>query len=133
GVVACQSGNGPVTVVDVRIGQPTGPNAALYLTASAEGQDRLLGAETDVAREVELHESTTNDDGTVSMRPVDDVEIPTESSLVFEPGGFHLMLFDVERLEVGDVVEVILMWETSGEMAVEAQVVDPGDTVGHGG
>lgn len=132
GVVACQSGTGAVTVADVRIGQPSGPNAALYLTASAEGPgDRLTGAETDVARVVEIHETTTGDDGTVSMRPVDDVEIPPEGSLVLEPGGLHLMLGDVERLEVGDVVEVTLMWETAGEMTVEAQVVDPGDTVGH--
>ena len=133
-VVACQSETRPVTVSDVRIGQPTGPNAALYLTASAEGQaDRLLGAETDVARVVEIHESTTGDDGTVSMWPVDDVEIPPEGSLLLEPGGFHLMLVDVERLEVGDVVEVTLMWETAGEMTVDAQVVDPGDTMGHDG
>lgn len=132
GVVACQSDTGSVTVADVRIGQPTGPNAALYLTASAHGQsDRLTGAETDVARVVEIHESTTGDDGTVAMRPVDDVEIPEGGSLVLEPGGLHLMLVDVERLEVGDVIEVTLMWETAGEMAVEAQVVDPGDTVGH--
>lgn len=134
GVVACQSGNGSVTVADVRIGQPTGPNAALYLTASAEGRDdRLLGAETDVARVVELHESTMDDDGTVSMRSVDAVEIPPEGSLVLEPGGFHLMLVDVARLEVGDVVEVTLVWENAGEMTVEAQVVDPGDTGGHDG
>ena len=134
GIVACQSETGTVTVADVRIGQPSGPNAALYLTASAEGPgDRLMGAETGVARVVEIHETTTGDDGTVSMRPVGDVVIPAEGSLVLEPGGLHLMLVDVERLEVGDVVEVILMWETSGEMAVEAQVVDPGDTVGHGG
>jgi hypothetical protein len=123
-----------VTVADVRIGQPAGPNAALYLTASAEGRgDRLTGAETDVARVVEIHESTTADDGTVAMRPVDGVEIPEGGSLVLEPGGLHLMLVDVERLEVGDAIEVTLMWETAGEMTVEAQVVDPGDTVGHDG
>ena len=134
GVVGCQAETGPVTVADVRIGQPTGPNAALYLTASAQGQgDRLMGAETDVARAVEIHESTADDDGTVSMRPIDDVEIPPEGALVLEPGGLHLMLVDVERLELGDVVEVTLVWETAGEMTVDAQVVDPGDTVGHDG
>lgn len=134
GVVGCQSETGSVRVADVRIGQPAGPNAALYLTASAEAPgDRLMGAETDVARVVEIHETMTGDDGTVSMQPVEDVEIPLDGPLVLEPGGLHLMLVDVERLEVGDVVAVTLIWETAGDMSVDAQVVDPGDTVGHDG
>lgn len=134
GVVACQSGNGSVTVVDVRIGQPTGPNAALYLTAASYGQeDRLIGATTDVARAVQLHESTVGDDGNSGMRPVEAHVLPEEGDLVLEPGGPHLMLVEVQRLEVGDVVEVELIWEHAGETTVEALVVDPGDTLEHDG
>ena len=133
-VVACGNDTGQVTVTEVRIGQPTGPNAALYLTASADGRsDRLVGATTEVARSVEIHESTMGEDGTMGMSPVGALELPEDGSLVLEPGGLHLMLIDVERLEVGDVIEVALIWETSGEMTVGAQVVDPGDTMSHDG
>lgn len=133
-VVGCGNESGQVTVSEVRIGRPMGPNAALYLTASGNGQsDRLVAATTESARSVEIHESTVGDDGTMRMRPVEALEVPEGGSLVLEPGGLHLMLVDVERLEVGDVVEVALMWETAGGMTVEAHVVEPGDTMSHDG
>jgi copper(I)-binding protein len=53
------------------------------------------------------------------------------SSLVFEPGGLHLMLLDVDRLEVGDIVVVTLNWQTAGDMEIEAEVVDPAETLEH--
>ena len=46
-------------------------------------------------------------------------------TLVLEPGGVHLMLVDVERLEVGDTVNVTLQWQMAGAMQVEAEVVEP--------
>ena len=35
------------------------------------------------------------------------------------------MLVDVERLEVGDTVNVTLQWQMAGAMQVEAEVVEP--------
>ena len=69
-------------------------------------------------------------DGTMSMARIDRLDLPADGSLVLEPGGYHLMLVDADRLEVGETVEVTLIWETAGEMAVEAEVVDPGETLG---
>jgi periplasmic copper chaperone A len=135
GVVAtgCGSASGGIAIDDVRIGQPTGPNAALYLTATSEGEpDRLVAASTDVAAGVEIHQTTT-EDGVMSMQRIDGLDLPAGESLVLEPGGFHLMLLDVARLDVGAVVEVTLIWETAGEMTVEAEVVEPADTMSHDG
>jgi copper(I)-binding protein len=130
-LVACSGDDGAPEISDVRIGQPTGPNAALYLTATSNGApDRLLGATTSVAASVELHETTMGSDGTMSMARIDRLDLPADGSLVLEPGVYHLMLVDADRLEVGETVEVTLIWETAGEMAVEAEVVDPGETLG---
>jgi copper(I)-binding protein len=130
-LVACSGDDGAPEISDVRIGQPTGPNAALYLTATSNGApDRLLGATTSVAASVDLHETTMGSDGTMSMARIDRLDLPADGSLVLEPGGYHLMLVDADRLEVGETVEVTLIWETAGEMAVEAEVVDPGETLG---
>lgn len=128
-LTAC-SGDG-ILVTQARIGQPTGPNAALYLTASSDGgADRLVAADTTVAAAVELHETTMGDDGTMSMGSVDAFQLPAEEELVLEPGGYHLMLIDADRLDVGDVVEVTLTWEDAGEMIVEAEVVGPAEVTG---
>lgn len=126
---ACAGSFGP-EISDARVGEPTGPNAALYFTATGNGDgDRLVAATTDVAESTEMHETAVGDDGTVGMRSIESLDLPTEGTLVLEPGGHHVMLVDVDRLEVGEVIEVVLVWENAGEMTVMAEVVDPADTV----
>lgn len=109
-----------------RIGAPTGPNAALYLTATG-GADVLVGATTPVADAVGLHETTMTSAGAMSMTELDSMDL--DGSLVLEPGGLHIMLLDVQPLRMGDTVEVTLRWDTAGEQEIEATVVDPADTV----
>jgi copper(I)-binding protein len=41
-----------------------------------------------------------------------------------------MMLINAARLEVGDTVDVTLVWETAGDMTIVAEVVEPGDTTG---
>lgn len=131
-VAACGGGESRgVDVTNVRVSQPTGPNAALYFTASSDVPDLLIGAETDAANEAQIHETTTGDDGTMGMRHVESLRVDEGEDLVLEPGGFHLMLIDVARLEVGDEIEVTLIWESEGEMTVTATVVEPEDAMGH--
>jgi len=130
---ACNGGGGGPEISDARLGQPTGPNAALYFTAASGGDaDRLIGVTTEAASSVEAHETTMNDDGTMTMQGVDALDLPADGSLVLEPGGYHLMLIDADRLEIGDTIDVTLTWETAGEQTIEAEVVDPADTTGNG-
>lgn len=115
-------------IVDARIGAPTGPNAALYFTAIGGSEDdRLLGARSTVATEIQIHETSTDEDGTMEMRRVAGLELPEGGTLVLEPGGLHMMLIDVERLGPGDEVDVKLVWENGGEWIIPAEVVDPAD------
>lgn len=123
-----------IAVGEARIGQPTGPNAALYFTATndSDGADALVGAATDAASSVELHETTMGDDGSMGMQALDaPLEVAAGGTLLFEPGGFHLMLIQADRMEIGDTIEVTLTWENAGKMTIEAEVVDPGDTMRH--
>lgn len=114
-------------IQNARLGQPTGPNAAMYFTAVGYGvADRLVGATTDVADSVDLH-GTLLEDGIMTMRHLDSLELPENGELVLSPGGFHLMLLDAERLDVGETVEVTIEWENAGEMVIDVVVVSPGD------
>lgn len=138
-LVACSGSEDGLVFTDARIGMPTGPNAALYFTVEnhSDGADVLEGADTAVASAVEIHETITDDHGTTGMQPVDaPLEVTTDQSLVFEPGGLHLMLVEVDRLEVGEEVEVRLTWQVAGEMTIDALVVEPQDVAddeGHDG
>lgn len=118
--------DGGLNVSDVRVAEPTGPNAALYFTVTADTEDTLIGAETGVASVVHIHETVVGDDGTMGMQPVDSLDVLPGETLVLEPGGLHLMLIDAERLGVGDEVEITLIWASAGEQTVSAEVVEPG-------
>ena len=126
-VSACGSA-GPPEILEARVGAPTGPNAALHFTAiGGDEDDRLLGGHSAVASDIQIHETATDEDGTVKMGPVDGLELPAGGTLVLEPGGLHMMLMDVEPVEPGDEIDVTLVWENGGERTISAEVIDPAD------
>jgi periplasmic copper chaperone A len=133
-VVACAARSGTITVTDARVGLPSGPNAALYLTASSGGEaDRLLGAETSEAASIEIHETVQGGDGTMGMRPVEGLDLPGSGTLLLQPGGSHLMLVDVSPLEIGESIDVTLVWEQAGTIDIEAEVVAPAEIMSDDG
>lgn len=75
---------------------PGQSRAAVYLVLRNLGaQDRrIIGIETDIAGQAEVHRHSY-DDGMMKMRRVPHALVPAEGSLVFEPGGYHIMLLDV--------------------------------------
>jgi periplasmic copper chaperone A len=84
--------------------------------------DRLVGASSPAARKVEPH--VTVRDGDISrMRPAAGYDIPANGTFELDPGGAHLMLFDLKApLKEGDKVPVTLRFQRSGEVKVEMQV-----------
>lgn len=129
-LAGCAPGSAGVEVSEARIGAPTGPHAALYFSLLTSEDDRLVGASTEVAERVELHETSIAADGTTTMAEVDSFPITASRPLVLEPGGRHLMLVEASRLEVGAEVEVELQLARAGPIAIRARVVDPAETLG---
>lgn len=89
--------------------------AAGYFTATNSGDtaQSLVSAQSDVAANVELHTHTMND-GVMSMRKVDAVEVPAGGAVEFKPGSFHLMMFGFER-EDGQTDAQVTLALASGE------------------
>lgn len=104
------SPTGRLEVADARIRDliPGQDKTAAYLTLRNHGDSplTLVGAETAVARTVEMH--TTQRDGDVMrMRRLSGVEIPAGGTVRFEPGGHHLMLFGVRSLDERNEVRLL--------------------------
>jgi copper(I)-binding protein len=99
--------------------------AGVYLQLRSDTRATLIGVKTDAAKAAEVHRMTT-EDGVMKMRRVDSLVLPAGETVVLEPGGYHLMLIDINRpLKVGDQVAVVLVIEQSGkrvELPVRAQV-----------
>lgn len=120
---------GEISAEDVRTPVPVGPNGAVYMTLTNESDadDRLVGASTDVAASVELHE-TQMEGGSMAMQQVDGIAIPAGGEAVLEPGGLHVMLIDVDQgLAEGDTVDLTLSFENAGDQQVTADVVPLGE------
>ncbi|MFC2023375.1 copper chaperone PCu(A)C [Chloroflexota bacterium] len=101
---------------------------AVFMTVSNTGAeaDRLIGATTDVAKVVEIHE-TIMDGEVMKMQMLQDgLEIPARGEVILRPGSYHVMLIGIQRdLKVGDSFAVELQFEKSGSMSVEPEVRQP--------
>jgi len=115
------------------VGQPT---AAVYAVVSnPTDQDiTLVSASSPVTGLVELHETVANDDGTMQMRQVGGgFVVPAGGEFVFESGGPHIMLFDIDAASYPtDHVEVTLKFDNADSLTFTAEVraLDGGDPDG---
>jgi copper(I)-binding protein len=82
----------------------------------------LVSASTPVAAAVELHMHTM-DDGVMRMRRIAHVHLPPGETVSLEPGGLHIMLFDLSAaLNPGDQVPITLTFSDGSNMEISAQV-----------
>jgi hypothetical protein len=105
-----------------------------YLEVKAErGKgDRLIGARSPAAGNVELHNHVM-EGGIARMRRVDAIAVPGGTSVVLRPSGYHLMLTNLKApLKEGDLVKITLVFEKAGAIDLEATVEPIGATGPHG-
>jgi copper(I)-binding protein len=110
-----------------------GKTGAVYfmIMNQTETADRIIAASTPAARKAEVHNHLM-EDGIMKMRKVDAVDIPSGGHVMFEPGGYHVMLFGLEKpLKAGETIEVELVFEHAGKMTVTVPVKSHGQTMEH--
>ncbi len=121
-------------------------SSAIYMVITGGDEaDELVSASVpaDVAGTVELHETVAADGdmtttttagemdgemggGMMTMQQVQSIEVPADGTVALEPGGYHVMLLDVEKeLVPGDTIEVTLTFERAGEVTATADVREP--------
>jgi copper(I)-binding protein len=102
--------------------------SAVFMKLVNKGRqaDRLVSAQTDVAKTVEIHETRMENEVMKMHHLPDGLEIPAKGEVVLKPGSYHVMLIGLtSELNVGDRFAVVLTFEKSGTMAVEAEVRQP--------
>ncbi|HKO67564.1 MAG TPA: copper chaperone PCu(A)C [Burkholderiaceae bacterium] len=79
---------------------------------------RLLGASSDVAAVVEIHEMTM-EGNVMRMRPIRMLDLPAGGTVELKPGGHHMMLMDLKRpLTAGEKIKINLQLETRDKKLV---------------
>lgn len=98
---------------------PTGKTAGGFLTVrNGGGADELTSVSSDIAGEVEMHETVKQ-----QMRQVKTLPVPAHGRLDLGRGGNHLMLMDLKHKPVeGQTVTFVLHFAKSGSVTVKAPV-----------
>jgi copper(I)-binding protein len=103
--------------------------SAAYMTLTNRGgaADRLVSVSTDAAGVAEIHTSEMDNEGVMRMRPLTDgLEIPANGSVMMEPGGYHVMLMNLQHdLNAGDSVTLTLTFASGKTLTVEAEIRPP--------
>jgi copper(I)-binding protein len=101
-----------------------GMNGSVYLTVenNTPQLERLVGADADVAANVELHQ-TVIENNVASMRFIPGLDIPAYSELEIETGDYHLMLNDLQQnLVEGQTFPLTLHFASGAFLTVEVTV-----------
>jgi copper(I)-binding protein len=99
--------------------------AGVYMLLKADRASRLVGVRSRAAAAAEVHEMS-HAGGVMKMRKVEALDLPANRVVKLEPGGFHVMLFDIgQPLKPGERVALTLIVEQAGkrvEVPVDAEV-----------
>jgi len=110
---------------------------AAYMTFVSTQDATLIHAESNVTKSVEIH-SMTMQNGVMKMRMLETLPLMAGKPYKLEPGGFHLMLFDLKKpLTEGEQVNFELTFKSNNvefKQQVKALVKTPvSDETNNGG
>ena len=102
--------------------------AGVYMKLVAREKLRLTGVKSAAAESAAVHQMKM-EKGMMRMRALPFLELPAGKTVALEPGGFHIMLFDIKRsLVAGQKLKLELTVEDGAKrqhrIVVEAMVRD---------
>ncbi|MBI6630159.1 copper chaperone PCu(A)C [Pontibaca salina] len=110
----------------IRSSTPTSHSAAAFMVLKNEGEedDRLIGVQSETAERVELHTHQEDANGVMKMLEVaEGFPLPAGQSHALRRGGDHVMFMGLTQpLEQGKLVPLTLVFENSGEIAIDVPV-----------
>jgi periplasmic copper chaperone A len=123
--MVAQAGSPPVTIRDARIRWLPGelPMAGYFsITSHASTPLQLVGAASPAFGHVMLHRSL-HEGSVARMVHVEAIDLASDQTLVFEPGGYHLMLMHRKKaLQPGEEVPVTLRFGNGETLEVPFRV-----------
>ncbi|BBH44103.1 copper chaperone PCu(A)C [Pseudomonas sp. KU43P] len=106
---------------------PNAPNVAAYFVVHNNGKadDRLLGVDSPITADAQLHEHSMSSNGTMKMQRVESVVVPAGKDVVFAPSAYHVMLMQPKSRDLlsdGKRFPLTLHFEKAGNVTVDVAV-----------
>lgn len=108
----------------VRATAPGQDVGAAYMTFNSNQDVTLIRATSDVTESVEIH-SMSMQNGVMKMRMLENLAIKAGKPYKLEPGGFHLMLFDLKKPLLGGQYVNFELTFKSGNTEFKQQIKAP--------
>lgn len=97
--------------------------AFLEIHNSTAQPDTIVAVQCDCAQHAEIHTTVRNSDGTMGMRPLNELVVPAQQTVVLKPRSLHVMLYNLRRsLRASDRCRLMLKSKCSGELTIEIAV-----------
>ena len=118
-----------ITLSDARIQLPLvagRPGAAYFTLSQANGAPRkVVGVAVEMAGRAEMHETKGG-----TMAPVSEVEVGPGKTIKFAPGGYHVMLFDLDpKLRFTKDAELTVTFDGGDKASARAAVTTMADAM----
>ncbi|MDT3705967.1 MAG: copper chaperone PCu(A)C [Thiobacillus sp.] len=130
--------NVSVTDAWARATMPGQKVSGAYMQIQSDADARLLGASSPAVPRVEVHEMKMDGD-VMRMREVKAIDLPKGKTVSLQPGGYHIMLMNLEKpIAAGDMIPLTLTIESGGkqqtvEVKAEARAPMGGGAMHHHG
>jgi copper(I)-binding protein len=107
-------------------GTPTSAVYGLFINLT-DGDKTLVGAETDAASAVEIHQTTVDEHDVMRMRPVEGgLVLKSGGTAHLKPAGLHMMLINPTReLIAGEDIDLVLIFDDDSTVTLTVPIVDP--------
>ena len=100
-------------------------SAAVFMTITSSGSDRLIGASTPVAEKTDLM-TMKSEGGAMAMSYLDAIALPAGERVTLDPTGLHVWLADMHQpLEAGQTFPLVLEFEEAGERRITVSIIEP--------
>jgi copper(I)-binding protein len=117
-----------VTDAWARATMPGQKVSGAYMQIQSDADARLVGASSTVVPRVEVHEMKMDGD-VMRMREVQAIDLPQGKTVSLQPGGYHIMLMNLQKpIAAGDVIPITLVIESGGKrqtVEVKAEARSP--------
>ncbi len=98
--------------------------AYLVVHNGSDTDDAIVAADSPVAEAVELHLSSMDDEGMMSMNQVAEIPVPAHGEVTLEPGSYHIMLIGLtEPLLADDSFELTLEFRAAQPQTITVPVL----------
>lgn len=130
------SAGGAVTILDAWVraqSDATAMSAAYFVVCNgSRAPVTIEGLSTPAAGLVELHETTRDANGVVSMAPTGPIILAPGEAVSFEPGGKHAMLMSLAGpIDQGSQTTLTLELSGGSMVTADAKAVSATDAAGH--